>query len=153
MFDHTTALIAPDFAGLVSVLSYERRLLEQLLYRQAEATLLIAAGEHRFVAAAIDEVEEIAGELAAAEVVRAAATEVLAGDAGSEPALADLVALAPPTVAEKLQDLGETMRDLVDEIGRLRQIGHDEADAQRDLVARAIATIDAGGYDSFGSPR
>ena len=153
MFDHTTTLIAPDFAGLVAVLNYERRLLEQLLYRQAEATLLIAAGEHRFIAAAGDEVEEIAGELAAAEMVRAAATEALVGDGSTEPRLDDLVPLAPAGISEKLQDLGETMRDLVEEIDRLRRIGSDEADAQRELITRAIATIDAAGYDSVGSPR
>lgn len=153
MFDHTTALIAPDLEGLVAILGYERRLLEQILYRQAEATLLIAAGEHRFVAAAIDEVDDIAGELAAAEVVRAAATEALVGHGGEEPDLEQLLTLAPPEIAEKLQNLRVVMADLLDEIDRLRQIGAEEAGAQRELVGRALASIDAGGYDSSGSPR
>ncbi len=153
MFDHVSALIAPDFSGLISILNYERRLLEQILYRQAQATLLIAAGEHRFVPNAVDEVESIVGELAAAEVVRAAVTEVLAGDPGTEPTIEDLLPLAPAGTAEKLEDLRTAMDDLLSEIDRLREIGHAEAEAQRELVARMMATFDAEGYDSSGSPR
>ncbi len=153
MFDHATALIAPDFGGLVSILNYERRLLEQILYRQAQATLLIAAGEHRFVPSAVDEVEAIAGELAATEVVRAAVVEVLADGADTEPTIEDLLGVAPADVAVKLEDLRTAMSDLLGEIERLREIGHAEAGAQRELVARMMAAIDADGYDASGSPR
>jgi hypothetical protein len=55
----TSALATPTHQDLIAIMSNQRRLLEQLLFRHAEISMLIAAGEHRFVGRAIDEALEV----------------------------------------------------------------------------------------------
>ena len=150
MIDPAHVLAASSHETLISVLSYERRLLEQLLFRHAELSLLLGAGEHRFVGRALDEVHSVEGELGATEVIRAAVVEALVPEV-SEPSIDDVTRTAPPALVPALERLTLDLRRLHDDIEDHRRSGFETASRRSDMVGRAQSGFGARGYSSDGS--
>lgn len=144
----TSSLASPTHHDLVAVLSNQRRLLEQLLFRHAEISMLIAAGEHRFVGRAIDEALEVEAELGATELLRAM---TVAGLGGEDPTLADLASGAPDDAAVQLTRLAADMSRLLDEVRRYRSQAAAWAGDRAEQMAQAVARFGATTYSRPGS--
>lgn len=145
---HILSATSPD--ALLSVLSYERRLLEQLLFRTSELTMLIEAGEHRFVQRALEEAQEVEDELGAAEILRAAVLENLLPD-NTEPTIEDVITRSPDALQPALAGLAKDLRRLHAGIEEQRQAGHLAAGKRAEVAARAQSGATAAGYRSDGS--
>lgn len=115
----TTALASPTYHDLIGMLANERRLLERLLFRHAEISMLIAAGEHRFVGKAIDEAIEAETELASCDLVRAMMTSALV-EAGHDLSMSELIAQAPNELQPQLQASAREMKRLMAQVDRYR---------------------------------
>ena len=150
MIDPTQVLAATSPDALLSVLSYERRLLEQLLFRTTELTMLIEAGEHRFVQRALEEAQEVEDELGAAEVLRAAVVETLVPDQ-PHPTIDDVIAHAPETQRPALNGLAQDLRRLERGIEEQRRAGQEAAGKRAEVASRAQTGAAASGYRSDGS--
>ncbi len=150
MIEPAHVLAASSHETLVSVLAYERRLLEQLLFRHAELALLIQAGEHRFVARALDEVASVEDELGATEVIRAAVVESLVPEM-PEPSIDDVVRTSPPAWGPALEGLALDLRRLHDGIEMHRQNARASAAHRSGTCAAAQRGLQARGYRSDGS--
>jgi hypothetical protein len=142
-----SALDSSVYRDLVAAMSNERRLLDRLLFRHAEISMLIAAGEHRFIGRAIDEALEVEDELGAAELVRAMTTAELESMSG-ELSIADLVAEAPADIALQLGRLADDMNRLLVEVDRYRKQASAWAGDRAERVGRAIAGFGAQTYSS-----
>jgi hypothetical protein len=146
----TSALATPSYQDLLAVMSNQRRLLEQLLFRHAEISMLIAAGEHRFVGRAIDEAFEVETDLGATELMRAmvaAALEPIQGD----PSLSELIASAPADIGHQLNKVATDMTRLISEVDRYRKQASEWAGDRATQVAQAVAGFGANTY-SAGRP-
>jgi hypothetical protein len=143
-------LAASSHETLVSVLAYERRLLEQLLFRHAELSLLIGAGEHRFVARAMDEVAAVEDELGATELIRAAVVDSLVPNA-IEPNIDDVVRTSPQAWAPALEGLAMDLRRLHDGIEVHRRNARTSAARRSEMCSAAQRSLQAQGYRSDGS--
>lgn len=150
MIDPTQVLSTSSHEALVSVLSYERRILEQLLFRHIELSMLINAGEHRFVARALDEVNTVEGELGAAEILRAAVVEALVPDV-RDPGIDTVIDRSPAALTAALESLALDLRRLHEGIEAQRTAAYDEAGRRAEMLASAQARLNAGGYRSDGS--
>jgi hypothetical protein len=148
--DPAHILTATSPEALLSVLSYERRLLEQLLFRTTELAMLIEAGEHRFVQRALEEAQEVEDELGAAEVLRAAVLENLLPD-DTEPTIEDVISRSPEAHRPALAGLAKDLRRLHAGIEEQREAGHAAAGRRAEVAARAQAGANASGYRSDGS--
>ncbi|MDH4117537.1 MAG: hypothetical protein OEZ14_12870 [Acidimicrobiia bacterium] len=136
----TPTVDTASFHDLIAVLANERRTLEELLFRHAEISMLIAAGEHRFVGRAIDEALDVESRLAAGELMRAIAVAEVYGD---DATLAQVLAAAPADAAEHLARLADDMARLVSEVERYRREASAWAGERAGKLREAI--------DRFGS--
>lgn len=126
---YLTTLIdrAPTVETLGGVLQHQHRLLERLLFRMHEVALLLAAGEHRFIVRAIDEVTEIEQQLGEADMVRALVVNGLAerwGIPKEDLSLAAIVEQVSEESGRRLAELREGMMELVEEVALIRRHGH-----------------------------
>ena len=123
--------------GLADTLWQERHMVESLLYRMVVAKLLLAADEHRFVAAAMDEVEGVVDALRHAEGRRLGALTELA-DRLEVPAedltLAEVARRAPAALRPVFEDHRQAFLDLTAEIEQT-------ADANRQLASSALGRV------------
>lgn len=115
----TTALASPTHHDLIGLLANERRLLERLLFRHAEISMLVAAGEHRFVGKAIDEALEVETELANCDLVRAMMTAAL-DPSGQDLPMSELIARSPEDLRPQLESLFKDMKRVMAQIDRYR---------------------------------
>jgi hypothetical protein len=151
----TSALATPTHQDLIAIMSNQRRLLEQLLFRHAEISMLIAAGEHRFVGRAVDEALEVETELGAVELLRAMTTIGFAagpagGPAGGDVAISQIIAGAPADAAATLGRLADDMGRLIQEVGRYRAQAAAWAGERAEMVSRAVAGFGAQTYSAGG---
>ncbi len=134
MNDH---LPAPMLEGLADTLWQERHLVESLLYRMVVARLLLAADEHRFVAVAIDEVEDVVHSLRRAERDRAGALAAVA-DRLQVPVdaltLPEIARRAPGPLQPVFADHRESLLALIAEIEQT-------AAANRHLASSALRRL------------
>lgn len=134
MDDH---LPPPVLEGLADTLWQERHMVERLLYRMVVARLLLAADEHRFVAAAMDEVEEVVDALRAAEARRTHALLEVA-DRLEVPVedltLAEVTRRAPVAMRTVLEDHRKAFLELTAEI-------EETAAANRQLASSALGRV------------
>ena len=150
MIDPAQVLASTSPDALLSVLSYERRLLEQLLFRTSELTMLIEAGEHRFVQRALEEVQEVEDELGAAEVLRAAVVETLV-PGEPDPTIDDVIDHAPESQRPALVGLARDLRRLEAGIEEQRRVGQVAAGKRAEVAVKAQHGTAASGYRSDGS--
>lgn len=151
----TSALATPTHQDLIAIMSNQRRLLEQLLFRHAEISMLIAAGEHRFVGRAIDEALEVEAELGAAELLRAMTTigfgggpGPAGGPGGGDVAISQIITDAPADAAATLGRLADDMGRLIQEVGRYRSQAAAWAGERAEMVSRAVAGFGAQTYSA-----
>ncbi|MGF1666988.1 MAG: hypothetical protein ACFCVC_12040 [Acidimicrobiia bacterium] len=140
----TSALATPTHQDLIAIMSNQRRLLEQLLFRHAEISMLIAAGEHRFVGRAIDEALEVEAELGAVELLRAMTTIGIDGDVP----ISKIIAGAPTDAAAILRRLADDMGRLLEEVARYRTQAATWAGERAEMVARAVTGFGAQTYSA-----
>lgn len=150
------------YGAVSNALWRQRELLETLLYRLVGEQLILTSGSTRWLAKADADLRHAVDELRRGEVARAMDVEILAAALGlpGDPALADLVALAPALWAEiltdhrnALQELAFEVQRVADENGRLLQAG---AKAVRETLAgigTAVRRYDATGSAVRATPR
>jgi len=150
------------YGAVSNALWMQRELLETLLYRLAAEQLILTSGTTRWLAKADADLRHAVDELRRGEVARAMHVESLAATLGldGDPALSDLVALAPDVWADiladhrsALQELAFEVQRVADENGRLLQAG---AKAVRETLAGigpAVHRYDASGSAVRGNPR
>lgn len=141
--------IVPDLpADILPVLAIEERLLRTVVLRTLELDLLLAAGEHRFLARALDELAEAEERLGAAEIARAAILTPL----GDDPTADAVIELSPEATADRLRSIVASLRALAAEAAERRRAGLALAALRREDAGRAMARLDAGSYRADGSP-
>lgn len=122
---------------LADMLWQERHTVELLLFKMITAKLLLAADEHRFVSAAIDEIDEVVTSLRAAESRRGDALQALA-DRLEVPVedltLAEIARLAPVP-------MDAVMRDHRDAFLRMTAEIEETAAANRQLASGALGRV------------
>lgn len=116
----TTALATPTYHDLMGLLANERRLLERLLFRHAEISMLIAAGEHRFVGKAVDEALEAESELAACDLMRAMLVTGLS-ESGDDLSMSALITESPDEFKTPLAELTKDMKRLMTQVDKYRR--------------------------------
>jgi hypothetical protein len=141
----------PTFEDLIGTMTNQRRLLDKLLFRHAEIAMLIAAGEHRFVSAAIDEALEVETEVGAVDLARAMTADAL----GCGETVSEIAAGAPDHVAQRLLRLSEHMARTLAEINTYRARAAGWAGDRSSRLSKAIDAGAAGttgtGYSADGS--
>lgn len=123
--------------GLADTLWQERHMVEALLYRMVTAKLLLAADEHRFVSAAMDEVEHVVDQLRDAEHDRLAALVEVANRMEvpvEDLTLAEIARRAPAAMRMVFDDHRTAFLDLTAEIEQT-------ADANRQLASSALGRL------------
>jgi hypothetical protein len=133
----TDELPASTLEALADTLWQERRMVELLLYRMTTAKLLLAADDHRFVAAAIDEVEVVLDALRAAEDGRLAALVDVARLAGvpvDELTLSEVVRRSPAPLRDVFTDHLQAFQSMTAEIEQV-------ADTNRRLTSSALGRV------------
>lgn len=151
----TSSPATQQVAALAGVLTAELEALEKVHYRVAQAAGLAAAGRHRFLAAAADDVLDAVDELASLELARGMLVADLAASWSlptDQPTLRELVAAAPESWQPVLAGLDARARELVEAIDAAAARG--EASLRRGLarVQRALAEAGGRGYEADGSP-
>lgn len=141
----TTALASPTFHDLIALLANERRLLERLLFRHAEISMLVAAGEHRFVGKAIDEALEVETELANCDLVRAMMTSSL-DTSGQDIPMSRLLAQAPEDLRAQLEALFKDMKRLMAQVDRYRAEASAWAGERSEQLRSAIERFGSHSY-------
>ncbi len=144
-------------AALADVLSAEVAVLEALHFRVVQAANLAAAGRHRFLAPAADEVLDAIDELAGLELARALVVSDAVAAWGladhDQPTLAELAAAAPRPWPPVLAGFAARMRQLAAAIDEAAGRGAGFAARGRARVRAALAAVDdAAGYEPDGSP-
>jgi hypothetical protein len=141
----------PTFEDLIGTMTNQRRLLDKLLFRHAEIAMLIAAGEHRFVSAAIDEALEVETEVGAVDLARAMTADAL----GCGETVTQIAEHAPDHVAERMIGLSEHMARTLAEINTYRARAAGWAGDRSSRLSRAIEAGASGaagaGYSADGS--
>ena len=133
--------------GLADTLWQERHLVESLLYRMVVARLLLAADEHRFVAAAIDEVEGVVHALRRAEQDR---SEVLSTVADrlqipvAELTLPEIARRAPRPLQPVFTDHRKTFLTLIAEIEQTAAANRHLASSALRRLQRSLGTLTGG---------
>jgi len=150
MRDSIRILARPEVAGLTTILTHQRRLLERLLYRTRQLELLIDAGEGRFVARALDETSTIEEELAASEMARAVVTQALVAGTDTEPTLTAIASVVDDGEAALLHQAGAEVIRLYDEVAAARRRAEARA-GSRAADVRHRASRRGGGYGPDGS--
>lgn len=133
---HTKRLMSePNPDGLADLMRTQQRLVEEMLFRTIELSVLVESGQHRFIGRALDDLEGAERELGRTELVRAAMTEAILGSKpGAEPALADVLAVVDGEKSAVIARTGEEIRATLTEIDRVRR---DAAHAVAERVTRA----------------
>lgn len=125
----------------------ERHLLELLLYRLVTAGLLLAADEHRFIAASMDEVDRVVVALEQAEDRRVATMQRVGRHLGT-PAealtLVDVAHRARAGMRHVLDDHRRTFVQLSNEIQQAAVRGLELATTSLDRVHRSLDALAAG---------
>jgi hypothetical protein len=149
MIDVAEVMATPGMESLTRVLEYERRLLEQLLYRHAETAMLLGAGQARFVPHALDELESVASELGATEVIREAIVDCLgAGEGLDNLTLEVLVSRQEPGAKGRMAALLADLRTLWAEVETVRSIGREAAENRAERVAHGLMGL--AGQTNYG---
>lgn len=130
MAQATTSLARTDFAALTALLTHERSLLDELLYRQQTLVLMLSAGEHDHLPTALGELVDVESRLATADLLRAETVEALVAVDG-DLTLDDVAAAAPLPVRDSLLRLGSEIRERFTEVDHRRRVAAGEA--QTDL--------------------
>ena len=150
------------YGAVSNALWMQRELLETLLYRLVGEQLILTSGTTRWLAKADADLRHAVDELRRGEVARAMHVESLAARLGldGDPALSELIALAPDTWSDILADHHRALKELAfeaqrvaDQNGRLLQAG---AVAVRETLAgigQAVHRYDATGSAVRGNPR
>lgn len=132
---------------LAETLWEERHVVEELLYRLTCARLLLAADEHRFLPAAIDEVDQVVGELREIELHREGQLADIAVELGTGeglPSLQLLVSTAPPPYDRVFADHRTAFLRLADEVEATTR-------ANRELASQALGRVRSS-LDSLNGP-
>lgn len=145
-------------AAFADALWAQRHMVSTLLFRMTTARLLLAADERRFIAAAIDEVEQAIGQLRDAEAVRAQHLPHVAAAIGQPVdglTLSTIVEHAPDPIAGVLADHRTAFLQLTAEIEQVAEQNQQLASAslgrvRQSLDALAGATAPVATYDATG---
>ncbi len=133
------AIAAPTFGRLVEVLTAEKRSLRLLYDHLIRLGLLLAAGEHRFIARSLDEVAAIRADLGALELARAAICDTLVPS--SNATLMDAVAFAPDDLAMRLLSVGDDLQVLSNLITQEQERCQEISRRRESLTRTAIRRI------------
>lgn len=146
----------PVYQRVVSTLTTELELIDQLHYRHHVCLLLLGIGDATYLGVALDDVASVEDELARIDLLRAAAVAELAlrWDVDPESArLTDLIARADETTAAPLEQLRDRLRVATVELAETRELvmslaGHhlDEVSNRREAIEQGPATS----YDRAG---
>lgn len=131
----------PTLDALVGLLSYEARVLERMLFRLSECGMLVAAGEHRHIPRAVDEIEDIEDQLSQVEVVRALLVAGLAEQWGVPEDGLDLnriIGFATDDVARRLESARDVILRLVGQIEEIKSASKELAETRHRSVDRSI---------------
>lgn len=142
--------------ALVGLLGEERRLLERLVQKLVSCTLLVEAGQPRWVAPASDEIHDVEDDLGALETARAMMIADICDLLGfaNDLTLSQLSEVAPPDLRPALEERRESLVGYTEEIARIRNRGARAAQAQlstlSDRFERLDRAADASGYSPAG---
>jgi hypothetical protein len=133
----STAIPGPVLEDLADTLWQERHMVELLLFKLVTAKLLLAADEHRFVGAAVDEVTEVVEALRGAEGRRVAALQSVADRLEipvEDLTLSEVVRRAPAPMNHVFRDHRDAF------LGMTREI-EETASANRQLASAALGRV------------
>ena len=132
-----TTVPTGDLQRLAETLWEERQVVEQLLYRLTCAKLLLSADEQRFVARAIDEVEDEVRRLREVELLRAGVVQGVAELAGGADRDVSLETLARDTPGPWPRVFGDLRSDFL----RLAEEIEATTAANRALATQALTRV------------
>lgn len=153
-----TLIRQPGVESLIEILHQERRVLERLMYRLAEASLLVEARQDRYLALASDDVSYIEAQLGEVEMLRAILVAGIAKTwdvAEDELSLSIIIQRADPAHALILERELDLLRSLTSEIDTLKRsittISSERLSATQTAITRLVDGP-ARGYGRDGSP-
>ena len=126
---------------LADVLWGQRHLVEYLLFKMITAKLLLGAGERRFMARSMEEIDRVVARLSEVEVRRAAALEPVARAwdvAPDDLTLARLSTDAPQPMATVFGDLHRAFLSLTSEIEQTAEDNRRLAGGQLDQLRSSL---------------
>jgi hypothetical protein len=153
------SLPSEQFTALVGLLNQECTLVERLVFKLTEAELLASAGEARFMALMVDEVEAVAGDLGSIELARGILVADLAHELGLESddtPLAELISYAGSDTAGPLEELKERLQALTAQLEAVTQRGSDVVASQLVDVQATLERVEPtapgrNAYDRWGA--
>lgn len=144
----------PGFEGLADVLRTQHRFLTDLLFRTLELSMLVEAGDHRFLGWAIDEVESAEIRVAELEMVRSAMVEAILESApGVEPTLREVIAEATDPAANVLTQLGAALVVISEEVAAAKETAYERAGQRAFAASSAVATVQSQQTTTYTAPQ
>ena len=149
----------PVFGRVVSTLTTELELVEELHYRHHVCLLLLSIGDATYLGVALDDLSRAEEELARIDLVRAAAVAELAVRWDLDPGsarLSDLIARADESSAPPLVELRDRLTTATGELTETRGLVMMLAGDHLGEVQRRRASVEQGpalGYDGAGRSR
>jgi hypothetical protein len=147
----TDELPTSTLETLADTLWQERRMVELLLYRMTTAKLLLAADDHRFVATAIDEVEDVLHALRATEDGRVAAlvdVARLAGVAVEDLTLSEVARRSPAPFRDIFTEHLQAFQSMTAEIEQVADTNRYLASSTLGRVRQSLDALAGAGEDA-----
>ena len=141
------AEVRERLGALVGLLGEERRLLERLVQKLMSCTLLVEAGESRWVAPAADEVNDVEEDLGALETARAMMIADICDLLGfaNDLTLTQLTQIAPEELRPVLEERRDSLSAFSEEIAQVRARGARAAEAQLSMISHRFEGLERAG--------
>lgn len=142
----------PVYQRVVSTLTTELELLDELHYRHHVCLLLLGIGDSTYLGVALDDLAAAEDELSRIDLLRAAAVAELAVRWDLDPGtarLSDLIARADETTAPPLTELRTRLRTATDEVAETRELVTTLAGHHLGAVRTRRESVEQGPAESY----
>ncbi|NOX24426.1 MAG: hypothetical protein GXP36_15230 [Actinobacteria bacterium] len=154
----TTTESTPDrvhqqLMALVGLLNRQQRVLERLVFKLSEATLLVGAGEDRFLGYMVDEVGDAQDEVGVIDAMRALLVGDIAESLGLDidtVSLGEIVQHAPDNIGPILESQHKHLLALLDEMESVAEQGTVSVGSKLRHVSNSIDRIQDDAYGRSG---
>ncbi|MEO1062707.1 MAG: hypothetical protein AAFZ07_14935 [Actinomycetota bacterium] len=142
----------PAYQRVISTLTTELELVDELHYRHHVCLLLLGIGDSTYLGVALDDLAAAEEELSRIDLLRAAAVGELAVRWDLDPAaarLSDLIARADETTAPPLTELRTRLRSSTAELAETRELVTSLAGEHLGAVRERREAVERGPADSY----
>ncbi|GBE24891.1 hypothetical protein BMS3Bbin02_01173 [bacterium BMS3Bbin02] len=139
--------------ALVGLLNRQQRVLERLVFKLSQTTLLVGAGEDRFLGYMVDEVGDAQDEVGVIDAMRALLVTDIAENLGLDAdtvSLGAIAANAPDNIGPVLDRQHKSLVRLLEEMDTVAERGAASVGSKLRLVSDSIGRMEDNAYGRTG---